>query len=223
MSVAVSLLAVVSPLCTQVRWSKRVRLHTSPLARGWQGLKAWSSWRLADFGTDGTVARELSVVQRSRDVSDCGCGLRQRGGGPESRYSGETTHVSLGLFLTCWAMATKPQVSGATVQHYIVFGAAPPCLCDPPAELRRKRRRFLVFPRWISWIMGTVRLQHCAVGALTRQRGEYPSQVSEARPGAPSKRRLAGRARGGGLNPSWVCRHGRFESLANHASRNSTD
>jgi hypothetical protein len=30
-------------------------------------------------------------------------------------------------------------------QHYLITGADPPCLCDPPAELGRKRKRFLMF------------------------------------------------------------------------------
>jgi TonB family protein len=30
-------------------------------------------------------------------------------------------------------------------QHYLITGATPPCLCDPPAELGHKRKRFLFF------------------------------------------------------------------------------
>jgi hypothetical protein len=30
-------------------------------------------------------------------------------------------------------------------QHYLITGASPPCLCDPPVELGHKRKRYLFF------------------------------------------------------------------------------
>jgi Gram-negative bacterial TonB protein C-terminal len=95
---------------------------------------------MAEFGTDGTVTKV--------DVLD-GPVMLQTGavdfvkGWKANAYTGSRTCP---LAVT-YVLGEGDQVTGQRIdaQHYKVIGAAPPCLCDPPAETGHKRKRFLLF------------------------------------------------------------------------------
>jgi TonB family protein len=137
LSVAVSLLAVEVPcgLSSMVETSAPTYLPLARAARI-EGVVVL----IADFGTDGTVAK-LSVVSGPAMLQTAAVDFVK--GWRANRYTGPRTCPLVVSYLLGNGDKTTGQRSD--VQHYIVFGAAPPCLCDPPAELRRKRRRFLFF------------------------------------------------------------------------------
>jgi hypothetical protein len=95
---------------------------------------------IADFRTDGSIAK-LSILS-----------------GPEMLQSGAVDFVkgwkangytgprSCPLVVS-YVLGNSDKTTGqrSDVQHYTVVGAEPPCLCDPPGVVGRKRRRFLLF------------------------------------------------------------------------------
>ncbi len=109
-----------------------------PLARatGVQGVVVV----MADIGTDGAMDK-LSVLS--------GPVMLQTGavdfvkGWKANRYTGPRTCP----LVVSYILGNRDKTTGqrTDAQHYVVVGAEPPCLCDPPVFLGRKRRRFLRF------------------------------------------------------------------------------
>jgi hypothetical protein len=95
---------------------------------------------MAEIGTDGAVEK-LSVlsgpVMLQSEAVDFVKGWKA------NPYTGPRTCPLIVTYVLGEDGKTTGQRSDP--QHYVVLGAAPPCLCDPPAVLGRKRKRFLFF------------------------------------------------------------------------------
>ena len=95
---------------------------------------------MAEIGTDGAI-ENLSVL-RGPVMLQSGA-LDFVKGWKANRYAGPRTCP----LVVSYVLGDGHQTTGqwSDVQHYVVVGAEPPCLCDPPGVLGHKRKRFLFF------------------------------------------------------------------------------
>jgi hypothetical protein len=95
---------------------------------------------MADFGTDGAIAK-LSVLSGPEMLQSGAVDFVK--GWKANHYTGPRTCP----LVVSYVLGNSERTTGQRndVQHYTVIGAEPPCLCDPPAVLGRKRKRFLLF------------------------------------------------------------------------------
>jgi hypothetical protein len=95
---------------------------------------------MAEIGTDGTIINRRVLS---------GPAMLQSGavdfvkGWRANPYSGPRNCALVVSYVLGDGSTTKGNRSDP--QHYLITGADPPCLCDPPAELGHKRKHFLFF------------------------------------------------------------------------------
>jgi hypothetical protein len=95
---------------------------------------------MAEFGTDGEIA---TIKVLSGPAMLQGGAVDFVKGWKTNHYGGPRTCPLVVSYVLGNGNTDKGQRTD--VQHYTVVGAAPPCLCDPPAVLGHRRRRFFLF------------------------------------------------------------------------------
>jgi len=95
---------------------------------------------MAEFGTDSAIAK-LSVLSGPVMLQSGAVDFVK--GWKANPYTGPRTCP----LVVSYRLGNSDNTTGerSDVQHYMVVGAEPPCLCDPPSVLGRKRKRFLFF------------------------------------------------------------------------------
>jgi hypothetical protein len=95
---------------------------------------------MAEFGIDGAIT-SLQVVSGPVMLQSGAVDFVK--GWRANQYTGPRTCP----LVVAYVLGSDTQTLGlrSDPQHYTVTGSLPPCLCDPGAELRPKRKRFLIF------------------------------------------------------------------------------